>query len=69
MALKKVSEATKAEARKAGKLPKAPKKPKQGASLATLEAYMVKHNAYIDKVNALAAKYRKASSIKKQIFG
>jgi hypothetical protein len=69
MSLKKLSESTKAEARKAGKLPVAPKKPKQGASLSVLENYIVRHNAYVDKVNAMAAKYRKASSIKKQIFG
>jgi hypothetical protein len=69
MSLKKLSESTKAEARKAGKLPKAPKKPKQSASLMALTNYMDRHNAYCDKVNAMAAKYRKAASLKKQIFG
>lgn len=69
MSIKKLSEATKAEARKAGKLPKAPKKPKQSASLTTLENYIARHNTYVDKVQAMAAKYRKASTIKKQIFG
>jgi hypothetical protein len=69
MSLKKLSESTKAEARKAGKLPKAPKKPKQSASLMALENYIARHNAYCDKVSAMAAKYRKAASIKKQIFG
>lgn len=69
MSIKKLSEATKAEARKAGKLPKAPKKPKQSASLTTLENYVARHNAYVDKVQGMAAKYRKAASMKKQIFG
>jgi hypothetical protein len=69
MSLKKISESTKAEARKAGKLPKAPKKPKQSASLMALTNYMDRHNSYVDKVNAMAAKYRKAASLKKQIFG
>lgn len=68
MSLKKLSETTKAEARKAGKLPKAPKKPKQSASLSTLNNYVIKHNAYVDKVNAMAAEYRKAASLKKAIF-
>jgi uncharacterized FlgJ-related protein len=67
--LKKLSEAVKAEARKAGKLPKAPKKPKQSATLKTLEAYVTRHNAYVDKVQAMAAKYRKASALKKTVFG
>jgi len=69
MALKKVSEQAKSDARKVGKLPKAPKKPKQSASLTTLENYVARHNAYVDKVNAMAAKYRKSSAIKKKIFG
>ena len=69
MSLKKISESTKAEARKSGKLPKAPKKPKQSASLMTLENYIARHNSYVDKIQAMAAKYRKAASIKKQIFG
>lgn len=69
MSLKKLSETSKAEARKVGKLPKAPKKPKQSASLTTLNNYIVKHNAYVDKVNAMAAEYRKAATIKKAIFG
>ena len=69
MSLKKLSETTKAEARKAGKLPKAPKKPKQSATLKTLEAYITRHNAYVDKVTAMAAKYRKSHTLKKTIFG
>jgi hypothetical protein len=69
MSLKKLSEATKSEARKAGKLPKAPKKPKQSASLSALNNYVTRHNAYVDKVQAMAAKYRKAASLKKSIFG
>jgi len=42
MSLKKLSEATKSEARKAGKLPKAPKKPKQSASLSALNNYVTR---------------------------
>jgi len=67
--MKKVSEATKAEARKAGKLPKAPKKPKQSASVTTLENYKRKYDAYTRKISELAAKARKKESLKKQIFG
>lgn len=67
--LKKVSESAKAEARKVGKLPKPPKKPKRSASVATLERYVERHNAYVDKVNAMAAKYKKSGTLKKAIFG
>jgi hypothetical protein len=69
MALKKVTEEAKRDARKVGKLPKAPKKPKQSASVTTLENYVARHNAYVEKINAMAAKYRKAGALKKQIFG
>lgn len=67
--LKTVSEATKREARKAGKLPKKPTKPKKSASLQTLENYVARHNAWVDKINGMAAKYRKAGQLKKSIFG
>jgi len=66
--LKQLSESTKSEARKAGKLPKAPKKPRQSASVATLERYVERHNNYVDKVNAMAAKYKRAATLKKAIF-
>lgn len=67
--MKQLSEATKALARKMGKLPKAPKKPKQSASLTTLEAYERRHDAYVNKVNQMAANARKKESMKKKIFG
>lgn len=67
--MKTISEKTKAEAKKAGKLPKAPAKPKQSASVATLENYKRKHDAYVKKVSELAAKARKKEALKKQIFG
>lgn len=67
--LKKVSESAKSDARKVGKLPKAPKKPKRSASLAAMERYIERHNAYVDKINGMAAKYKKAGAIKKTIFG
>jgi hypothetical protein len=67
--MKTISEKVKAEARKAGKLPKAPKKPKQSASLATLERYKSRFDAYVKKVNDMAAKARKKESLKKTIFG
>lgn len=67
--LKQLSESTKAEARKAGRLPKAPKKPKMSASVNALESYVARYNAYVDKVQAMAAKYRKAGTLKKAIFG
>jgi hypothetical protein len=67
--LKSLSEATKAEARKAGRLPKAPKKPKQSASVSALESYVVRYNAYVDKIQAMATKHKRANTLKKAIFG
>jgi hypothetical protein len=67
--LKSLSETTKADARRAGKLPKAPKKPKQSATVRALENYVIRHNAYVDKINAMAAKYKRAGTLKKAIFG
>jgi hypothetical protein len=69
MALNKVSETDKAMARKAGKLPKAPRKPKQTASLATMENFIRRYNAYVSKVKDMAAKARKREALKKQIHG
>jgi len=66
--MKTVSEAEKAAARKAGKLPKAPKKPKRTASVAALEAYAARHDAWCDKIKAMAAKAKKREGLVKQIF-
>lgn len=68
MSLKQLSEKDKAAARKVGKLPKAPKKPKQSASVATLENYVARHNAYVDKIKEMARKNAKKDSLRKQIF-
>jgi len=69
MELKKVSESEKSAARKNGKIPTAPKKPKKGATLAALEKYVERHNAYVEKVKKLAAKGGKRDALKKKIFG
>jgi len=52
-----------------GKLPKAPKKPKQGATLKTLEAYISRHNAYVEKVKSMAKSGGTRLALKKKIFG
>lgn len=69
MELHKLSEADKSAARKMGKLPKAPKKPKQSATLRTLEAYVVRHNAYVAKVKGMAKNSASLNSLKKKVFG
>lgn len=69
MALKKVSEEDKRVARKIGKLPKAPRKPKQSASLNTMQNYIRRHNAYVDKIKRMATDARKKEALKKQIHG
>jgi len=69
MELHKLTEAEKSAARKMGKLPKAPKKPKQGATLKTLEAYVVRHNAYVAKVRGMAKSAGTRNALKKKIFG
>lgn len=67
--MKTVTEAQKAEARKfRKKLPKAPKKPRANASLAQLEAYKARHDAWATKIHEYAANARKREALKKQIF-
>ncbi len=68
MALKSVKEATKTLAKKAGKLPKAPKKPKRGASVAAMESYVARHNAWAHKISEMAKSAKKKDSLHKQIF-
>jgi len=67
--LKKISEATKAQARKAGRIPKAPKKPKRSANVGALQAYIERHNAWCDKINALANSQRTREALRKKVFG
>ena len=67
--LRNPTEEDKRNARKVGKLPKKPKKPKQSATLSTLEGYVSRHNNWTDKIKEMAARYKKANTLKKQVFG
>jgi hypothetical protein len=66
--LKQVTEAEKQLARKVGKIPKAPKKPKRSASITVLENYTNRHNAWADKIKAMASLARQKEALLKQIF-
>ena len=68
MALKTVSESTKALARKTGKIPAAPKKPKRNAGVTALENYIKRHNAWVDRIAAMAERAKKKEALKKQVF-
>lgn len=67
--MKTLSEATKAKARKKGKLPKAPKKPKRTASASALQSYIVRYDAYVDKINRMAQEMTATENLRKKVFG
>jgi hypothetical protein len=57
------------EARKAGFKRKAPKKPKRGATLASMEAYVARHNEFVKEAKHAVSAYKKRAHLAKAING
>lgn len=67
MTISSISAAELSEARKGGFKRKKPKKPKQSASLASMENWIIRYNAWIKDAKAKASDYKKAKKLKDQI--